>query len=540
MSALSALVRRGLRSAWERRWLFAVPVATFLLPAAVWVVHLPDTYRASALVSVRQVIAARPGGALPTTQEWRPEQILATARDRVLQTPNVAAVVPLLWPKGNPTDTYTLNAVRGKVLYDQVGDTRFAVSLEHPDPALAAEAVNALLDAFLHNEREQKVRVAEGQREFLEGEARRAREGYDRALDAMEAFRKDHADTMPDQKDSITAELHRIEQEVRERENDAQRSRMLVPEVDKMLRTTVPSGTAGGAPPTPDEVVAQLKVTSAQAALDQAKKTLAELRLRYTEKNDAVKSAVLQVSLLEKDVDTAKVGLEAARRRADADAASRRRTDSEGLLAYLRQWRESLLGEEERARAAVTELRARSERLAARLAEIPSTDDQLRKLKPALESAYQASLRAEDAARNARAAAEFLRNGDTGDTIGFTLESRAVPPVQPSGPGRMRYLATAVAFGLALGYGLHVLRRRYVDDDLVASPADIADLVPGALVVAVPLVGEGPAPRRGVVVDWACAAWVALCLGGALFALGAHKGWVEAPAWFRPWLGGRA
>lgn len=540
MSGLSALVRRGLRFAWERRWLFAVPVATLLLPAAAWVVHLPDTYRATALVSVRQVIAARPGAALPTAQEWRPEQILATARDRVLQTQNVAAMVPVLWPKGNPADTYTIDAGRARVLYDQVGDTRFAVSTVHTDPVVAAEAVNTLLDAFLRNERDQRVRVAEGQRDFLDGEARKAREAYDRALDAMEEFRKLHADTMPDQKDAISAELHRIEQEVRERENDAQRSRMLVPEVDKMLRTTVPSGATGGTAPSPDEVVAQLRVGSAQAALDQAKKGLAELRLRYTEKNDAVRSAVLQVSLLEKDVETAKVGLEAARKRSEADASARRRTDNEGLLAYLRQWRESLLSEEERARAAVTELRARSAQLAARLSEIPSTDDQLRKLKPALESAYQASLRAEDAARNARAAADFLRNGETGDTIGFTIESRAVPPVQPSGPGRMRYLATAVALGLAIGYGLHVLRRRFLDEDLVRAPADLADLVPGALVVAVPLVGAGPAPRRLRLADVLCGAWVAVCLAGALFALGAHKGWIDAPAWFRPWLGGRA
>jgi hypothetical protein len=166
LSGLSALVRKIAAAAFERRWIFAVPVATLLAPAALYVVRLPDTYTARAGISVRQVNAERVGVALPTMQDFRPEQILATARDRVLQAPNVAAMVPVLWPKGNPKDDWTVEQARGRVMYDQAGDTRFSLSIVDTSPARAAEAVNTLVDAFIENERSARLVVVE-RRDFL-------------------------------------------------------------------------------------------------------------------------------------------------------------------------------------------------------------------------------------------------------------------------------------------------------------------------------------------------------------------------------------
>ena len=182
MSGLSALVRKVVAAAFERRWIFAVPVATLLAPAALYVVRLPDTYTARTGISVRQVNAERVGVALPTMQDFRPEQILATARDRVLQAPNVAAMVPVLWPKGNPKDDWTIEQARARVMYDQAGDTRFSLSIVDTSPARAAEAVNTLVDAFIENERSARVAVVERRRDFLEAEAKKAREAFDAVM----------------------------------------------------------------------------------------------------------------------------------------------------------------------------------------------------------------------------------------------------------------------------------------------------------------------------------------------------------------------
>jgi len=542
LSGLSALVRRGVAAAFERRWRFAVPVATLLAPAAFYVVHLPDTYKASAGLSVRQVNAERVGVALPTTQDFRPEQILATARDRVLQAPNVAAMVPVLWPRGNPKDDYTLEQARGRVMYDQAGDARFALSIVDTSPVRAAEAVNTLVDAFIASECAARVAVVDRRRDFLEAEAANARTAFDVVLAEKDAFRRAHPDTMPDQRETITSDLHRLEQEMRERENEAQRNRMMVPEVDKWMKSAVPAaGTEGSRPGlSADEQMAQLKLSSAQAALDQGSRQLAELRVKYTDSYDRVQLALAQVTQLEGQVMRAKNELDAAKKRADADTSSRRRADNQELMASMRTFRDSLIAEEKAARGAVEALRARAAELSRRLGEIPATADALRKLQTALEGADQSRLRAEEAARNARVAADFYRNADPAETVGFAVETRAIPPVSPSGPSRTRWLATAVIAGLGLGYGLHLLRRRYVDEDLVTGPDDLADLVPGALVVSVPMLGSGAPRGRVGWADLGFGAWVALCLGATVFALGCHRGWIDAPAWFRPWLGGRA
>jgi uncharacterized protein involved in exopolysaccharide biosynthesis len=541
LSGLSALVRRVAAAAFERRWIFAVPVATLLAPAALYVVRLPDTYTARAGISVRQVNAERVGVALPTTQDFRPEQILATARDRVLQAPNVAAMIPVLWPKGNPKDDWTIEQARGRVMYDQAGDARFSLAIVDTSPTRAAEAVNTLVDGFIENERAARLAVVERRRDFLEAEARKARDAFDVVLAEKDAFRRSHPDTMPDQRETITSDLHRVEQEMRERENDAQRNRLMVPEVDKWMKSAVPAaGTDGGRTGlSADEQMAQLKLTSSQAALDQASRQLAELRVKYTDSYDRVQLALAQVQLLEGQVTRAKDELDAAKKRADADTSSRRRADNQELMASMRAFRESLVAEEQAARVAVDALRARAVELSRRLGEIPATADALRKLQTALEGADQSRLRAEEAARNARVAADFYRNADPAETVGFAVESRAIPPVSPSGPARTRWLATAIALGLGVGYGLHVLRRRYVDEDVVAGPDDLADLVPGALVVSVPMLGAGPARRQARWVDVVCGAWVVLCVGVAAFALGCHREWIETPAWFRPYVGGR-
>lgn len=541
MSGLSALVRRTVGAAWERRWLFAVPVATLLAPAALYVVHLPDTYRASATVSVRQVNAERVGIALPTTQDFRPEQILATARDRVLQAGNVAAMVPVLWPKGNPKDDWTLEQARARVSWDQAGETRFALSIVDTSPARAAEAVNTLLDAFLAAERASRLAVVERRRDFLEAEASKARAAFDAVLAEKEAFRRAHPDTMPDQRDTVVSDLHRLEQEIRERENDAQRNRLLVPEVDKWMKSAVPGAGTDAARPalSADEQLAQLKLASAQSALDQASRQLAELRVKYTDAFDRVKLAVAEVARLEGVVGRAKDELDAARRRADADTSSRRKVDNQELMASMRAFRESLLAEEKAARAAVADLRTKAAALSARLAEIPATADALRKLQTALDGADQSRLRAEDEARKARMAVDFYRNPDASEALEFAVERRAVPPVTPSGPARTRWLLTAVLAGLGVGYGLHLLRRRYVDEDLVTGADDLADLVPGALVVAVPMLGAGPTRRRASWRDLVLGAWVVGCLGVAGFALACHRRAIEPPTWFRPWLGAR-
>jgi hypothetical protein len=122
---------------------------------------------------------------------------------------------------------------------------------------------------------------------------------------------------------------------------------------------------------------------------------------------------------------------------------------------------------------------------------------------------------------------------------GYRVDEEAVPPALPSGPARVRVVATAAAIGAALGWLLLVLRRR-VEGTEVDAAEDLVDLLPGALVVDVPLLDDPSRRRVHVVREALTAGWVGVCLLGTVFAFAAYKGWIATPEWFRPWIGSGA
>jgi hypothetical protein len=148
----------------------------------------------------------------------------------------------------------------------------------------------------------------------------------------------------------------------------------------------------------------------------------------------------------------------------------------------------------------------------------------------------------DQAVQSARQQVDALSQPELAATLlGFRIESPARPPSpdNPSGPARSRWLAMAAAVGAAFAYGLVFLRKRF-DEGVIDQPSDLADLLPGALVVAVPLYGEGrvaPEGRRVRAHDLVCGAWVLACGVATVCVLAWHKGWLDVPAWFRPWLG---
>lgn len=545
MTGLGAALRAGLSVAWRHRWVFGVPVATALLPAALYVVHLPDVYKATGSVAVRAVSTERVAGG--PAQETRPEQLIATARDRLLAAQNVEAIVPLLLPDANPKDPAAVAKARARVSYDQVGESAgFNVSIEDRGPARAAAAVNKLLETFIDNERAAQLELARAKLDFAQAQLVEATTKFDGVRAQLDEFGRAHAGVMPQDREAIAGELSRLDAEVRDLESRAASSRRLMNEYELLLRRPAaqPVSTTPGLQMSAEEFQLQTALSAQQQALDKAKQNLAELRTRYQDRWPAVVAAIGEVAQLGTTVTETTRRLDEAHERAEKNASTRRTNENQGALEFYARSRKEEAEAEQRFLADAAARRAEKDGLQKRLFEIPATERALVTIKQELENSQRWLGVRDQSVQAARQQVDALSQPELASTLlGFRIEASARPPSpdNPSGPQRTRWLATAIGVGAAFGYGLLFLRRRF-DEGAIESPSDLAALLPGALVVAVPLYGEGRASADAPRIranDWICGAWVLAASIATVLVLAWHKGWLDVPVWFRPWLGSR-
>jgi succinoglycan biosynthesis transport protein ExoP len=545
VSGIGAALRTGLALAWRRRWAYAVPIVTALLPAALYVVHLPDVYKSTGTVAVRATSATRLAGG--PTLDVRPEQILATARDRVFSTPNVEAIVPLVLPTASPKDPAAVAKTRARLSYDQIGEaTGFSVSVEDRSPVRAAAIVNRLLEAFLETERSGQLELARSQLDFAEQQLGEATAKFDGARRALDEFGAAHRGVMPQDRETVSAEISRIDAEVRDLEARAASSRRLMNEYELLLRRpqTAPVSTTPGMQMSAEEFQLQTQLVAEQQASEKAKENLATLAQKYQPKWPAVIAAKDEVARLEAKVAETTRRLEEAHRRAEANASTRRTTENQGATEFYQRARDQEAAAEQRHLADAERRRGEKDALQKRLFEIPVTERALVTVKQELENAQRWLGIRDQSVQNARQQVDALSQPELAPgLIGFRIESpaRAPSPDNPSGPSRARWLALAIVAGCGVGWALGFLRRRFAEG-AVESPSDLADLLPGALVVAVPLYDEGratPTTRRVTRLDAICGTWVLLLGAATVLVIAWHKTWLDVPAWFRPWLPNR-
>ncbi len=533
--------RTAVRVGWRHRWTYAVPVASLLLPATLYAVRQPDVYRARAVVFVRPLETAAVGGALPQERAAQTYELVQTSRDRLLTNANAAAVVPLLAPGASPSDPVALQGVKGRMQWDRAGDSAFSVSLEDTDPRRAADAVNAMLRAFQENERKLKLDAAEGLLRSHEGLLAAVRAEQEQVLARLDGFRARNAQSLPELESTLTNEIGQLRSEITWQEQSAAAARARGQFLSEQITrwgavATEPAGRRTSAEE--DKLEAQLK--EQQKAADDVRKKLVEERANRTDKHPEVKKLERQLVVLDEDVRATVKSLDAARAASRSASAREHQQQTRTAVDDLKSMREQTEQEERRCVAAAQELRERLKGLQARLAAIPGVKPEAQKLQREVDEVGRRMEQSEARVANARAVAEHLRAAAPNDVTGYRVDEPAYPPALPSGPARWKYLAIAVGLGLLIGYGARSLRTKF-EVPALRDVRELRELLPGALVVTVPLLGDGLDRRRRLPLrDVALGLWVLVAVGTSALAYASHRGLVHAPSWIRPLLGGRA
>jgi uncharacterized protein involved in exopolysaccharide biosynthesis len=530
-------VRAAAEGVWSARWLLAVPAATLLLPAVVLGVGLHDQYRGEVLVQVRPLRPENIGHALPQEPGDRSDEVMPAVRDRVLSVAHVEAALPILAPDAPAGDRALAQEARERFVYQLVGHSAFSVRLDDRDPKVAAEAVNALVRSFLEGERADRLRRAESKAEFHQRELADARAEHARVLERIQAFRGEHAESLPERKEFLESELRRLESErtslVGVREAGRQRALSLEQQVVALFGDAErgPSRAASMG-----EEALRLRLSKDQEVLATAQKQLAEASVRYTDRHPDVVRLKAMVGTYQAAVEETLAALGRLRREEEGRAA-------ESVEARLQRRRESLeqmLLSAERAVEGVEQQLAENQRrqaaAQASLDHVPLTAAAYQPLEREWAEARTGLEARERDAAAARAAADFYRRGDVGDVTGYRVNAWAVPAVRPSGPKRWRYPATALLLAAVVSYGLLRLRQRF-QREAVVTRGDVEVIFPDAVVV--PL-GVDAGPRRQGAAwlrEGLLATYVVLAVGASVWLVLAHRGVVEAPTWMRPLLG---
>jgi uncharacterized protein involved in exopolysaccharide biosynthesis len=527
---------------WRRRWTFLVPVATLLLPATLYAVSLADVYDAKATVLVREV---EPGGAdspLPREGTDRPDEVMATVRDRIFTRNNLQSVVPILAPQAETPDPRLLESLAKSFAWEEIGISSFQLIHTNTSPDRAALAVNTLLQAFLDHERAERLRRAERSRDFHAKDEKKAKERYDAALARRNEYRAEHDATLPDRKEGITSELARRQTQISTQIGliSGQRSRVQMLDDQLVLQANQITPAATGQTSVLEETL-RMQLAEVNRALKAGEQALAEALATKTEKHPDVIRLRSAVEVHRAAVSTTMAALEKERREAQTRVRESSQAQLERRRKMLQSFRDSAQAALEQAEETLRSHQDRVVELQGHLAKIPETARGLEPIERELEEAEKLLRAREDAHRDARLVVDYYAEGEPSEVTGFSVTAWAAVPVETSGPGRMRYLLTAIGLGLLIGYGLLVLRHRH-EGATIASPDDLAGLFPAAVVVSVPLLGSGKRRTswRSRFAELGTLAYVVLVLGASVFLIAAHKGWVAKPEFLQGFFGGGA
>lgn len=413
---------------WSRRkWLAMAVFAVAAAGSITVALSLPPIYRSTATVIVEQSRTESGTGELESRLQLISQEILSRSRlEGVIQTFNL---YPRLRPRASVETV--VNRMRRDIRTESklqpqpsgLGSTiAFAISYRGGDPEQVAQVANALASFYLDEDRKLRERLASGAVRVLKAQLDEVK----RSLDEQEGALGKHLGELPQQADANTANLQRLQADLRTASEERMRA---LDRRNELLRDLDDAD----APPAP------VRAGPGPAAVRLATKRndLADLRQRYSESYPDVIRLRGEVAALEREA-SAEAPVEG-----DSQVAS-----SSGRATRLREALREVDAEISGLRSEETRLRA-------------DIGDHIRRLEdaPRRQRGYAEAGRDQQTTRDLydairkRYEQALLDEGDPARPASspFRILDPAIVPADPVAPNRLLLLFLAVVLSLALG-----------------------------------------------------------------------------------------
>ncbi len=322
-----------LRGFWLHRWLGlgVAWVVALISAAAVWVI--PDQYEANAKVYVDTQSILKPLMRDLTVQPNMDQQISMMSRT-LLSRPNIEKVIRMSdmdVRAKTPADRERMidSLLRNVEMRVAGGTNLYSIVYRHQVPDEAKRVVSSLLTLFVEQNLGDKRKDSDQARRFIDEQIKVYEQKLVSAENALKEFKLRNMETMPGQRTDYFARMNELgltlnqaKLELREAETardsikrqiSTEQPTVMVPNDDPINANSANASSSGTGPMTADPLLEQRLVSM--------RKSLDDMRLRFTDDHPDVKGAKRIIEQLEEQRREQIEALTAAQNRARAAAA---------------------------------------------------------------------------------------------------------------------------------------------------------------------------------------------------------------------------
>ena len=489
----------------RRRRLLAVAVfATVLAGAVSFALHLPDLYRASAIVLVERPLSesfVRPAvsGELESRLHVIKQEILS--RDRLSDLVNRFKLYPELRTKTSLEDV--LNQARHDIEVEPNGPEQvsgrtktvtFTLSYTGAERATVSDVTNSIANFYVQQNDLMRSEEAIRTTQFLKAQADESKKQLDHHEQNLRAYTATHTGELPQSVGLNLATLERLNTQLRlngeqQLRTIEQREKLLdgLSDADVIGRTaaasaaTSPSGDA----PSKDWLDRMRQIETLKGDLVQAE-------AKFTDRHPDVIRIREQIASLEREAADQRERDAAATRAREAQLAAGQPVSTAGTVTRpQRRTLESLDADLERLKKEDTEVRASIAGTERRLDSVPGAQQEF----ALIQRDYQASKDNYDQLLRKFEEAQLAENVEM-DRQGerFRILEPALPPEGPAAPNRLRLMIMGLLLAFAAA-AVAILGAEHLDTSF-HSVDELREFTTLPVLATIPRIGPAGARRR--------------------------------------------